>query len=481
MKKYTIIVLAVLSAVVCANADVCHYKSRYDLDGDCQVGMGDLALLSQDWLVDCQNNPVFPECIPLDIDGDGFDIIADCNDSNPNIYPGATEIPYDGIDQNCDGSDLPLFITTWDTSLGDPNTITLALAGEVDATIYWGDGTIETVVSPGPHVHDYGVDGIYTVLVSGSVGAYNSDDNGSGEPWFEEAKLISVDNWGQLGFTSMFDAFYRCSNLVSVPADSAGLEAVTDMRDMFSYAVSFNSDISGWDTSSVTDMKNMFVGASSFNQDIGGWNTSSVTDMGGMFASASAFNGNISGWNTSSVVRMDYMFYNAKSFNGNIGGWNTSSVTDMSGMFNEASSFNETIGNWNTSKVIDMGGMFIGADSFNQPIGGWNTSKVNSMSYMFYNADSFNQPIGGWDTSSVTYMERMFDRASAFNQDIGGWNTFSVTDMDYMFYFADSFNQDLSGWCVTNILSEPYNFATGAPIESQPEKLPIWGTCPPPP
>ena len=30
------------------------------------------------------------------------------------------------------------FITTWDTSLGDANTVTLALAGTVNATIDWG-------------------------------------------------------------------------------------------------------------------------------------------------------------------------------------------------------------------------------------------------------------------------------------------------------------------------------------------------------
>ena len=40
---------------------------------------------------------------PLDQDGDGFDPSNDCDDSNPNINPNATEVPADGVDSNCDG------------------------------------------------------------------------------------------------------------------------------------------------------------------------------------------------------------------------------------------------------------------------------------------------------------------------------------------------------------------------------------------
>src|SRR3989344_1289476 len=41
-----------------------------------------------------------------DADQDGYNLKSDCNDLNASIHPGAVEIPYDGVDQNCDGEDL---------------------------------------------------------------------------------------------------------------------------------------------------------------------------------------------------------------------------------------------------------------------------------------------------------------------------------------------------------------------------------------
>jgi len=82
----------------------CHFKLAGDVNDDCKFDLTDLALMAQSWLIDCDDTPDATQCIPLDIDGDGFDVNADCDDNNPSIYPGADEIWYDGIDQDCDGA-----------------------------------------------------------------------------------------------------------------------------------------------------------------------------------------------------------------------------------------------------------------------------------------------------------------------------------------------------------------------------------------
>ncbi len=52
-----------------------------------------------------------------DIDGDGSNTCVDCNDNNPNIFPGALEIE-DALDNNCDS-----IVDNIPTSLPNPNTI----------------------------------------------------------------------------------------------------------------------------------------------------------------------------------------------------------------------------------------------------------------------------------------------------------------------------------------------------------------------
>lgn len=43
--------------------------------------------------------------VAVDADGDGVDALSDCDDHDANRYPGKLEVPYDGVDDDCDGYD----------------------------------------------------------------------------------------------------------------------------------------------------------------------------------------------------------------------------------------------------------------------------------------------------------------------------------------------------------------------------------------
>lgn len=92
----------------------------------------------------------------------------------------------------------------------DNATATAMIAGEVDAEINWGDGTVETVTTANP-THVYATAGSYDVEVSGKVTALKSAG--------EKSYVVEVLQWGQTGLTSMEDAFNGCMNLKSIPSD----------------------------------------------------------------------------------------------------------------------------------------------------------------------------------------------------------------------------------------------------------------------
>ncbi len=254
------------------------------------------------------------------------------------------------------------FITQWKTDNpghSESDQIKISTSGSgYNYTIDWGDGTSDTGVK-GDITHTYASAGIYTVSISGqfpqiAFGDHENPDNES----TDHEKLLSVEQWGNQHWRSMYRAFLGCNNLVINAQDSPDLSAVRDMSYMFASASKMNHDLSDWDVASVEDMTALFSGASQFNQDLRDWDVSNVKSMKQMFASAEAFNQDISAWNTSSLKDMSSMFYNAAAFNQDIGSWNTSSVEDMSLLFYIAQSFNQDLSGWQISEVKSMSLMF---------------------------------------------------------------------------------------------------------------------------
>ena len=92
---------------LCGNAcdGYCQHKLFGDINYDCKVDVLDFAIMSRYWLADCNSDPNDPACMSFDIDNDndGWNSSVDCDDGDPNNYPGNTEV-CDGQDNDCDGT-----------------------------------------------------------------------------------------------------------------------------------------------------------------------------------------------------------------------------------------------------------------------------------------------------------------------------------------------------------------------------------------
>ena len=86
--------------------------------------------------------------------------------------------------------------------------------------------------------------------------------------------------------------------------------------------LSFNRDISTWNTINVTNMSSMFESATSFNQDISIWDVKNVTNMTSMFQNASIFNQNIRIWNVDDNTILNNIFVGASAIISEYTGFN---------------------------------------------------------------------------------------------------------------------------------------------------------------
>jgi hypothetical protein len=79
-----------------------------------------------------------------------------------------------------------------------------------------------------------------------------------------------------------------------VPKESRSFPHAQNMESMFENAISFDSDLTLWETGVVVNMRSMFRNATHFNGgDLRDWNVSAVRDFGHMFDGANSFSGHL--------------------------------------------------------------------------------------------------------------------------------------------------------------------------------------------
>lgn len=128
------------------------------------LGSGSSGSKSKTWYRDSDNdgygNP--EDTIDKSSQPEGYVLDnTDCNDTDATIYPGATEIPGDGIDQNCDGWDLKTWYKDADEDgYGDINDSTTGIL-KPDSYVSSStdcDDTDATINPGGTDIADDGID-----------------------------------------------------------------------------------------------------------------------------------------------------------------------------------------------------------------------------------------------------------------------------------------------------------------------------------
>lgn len=401
------------------------------------------------------------------------------------------------------------------------STVSFTLTG-ADATIDWGDGTVEPAVGTGLFTHTYADGAPRDVSITGTVDGFANNSN---------ADLIAISDFGDLGLSSLEGAFAG-SSITSVPALP---DTVRDLSRSFAGVSTPITGLSGWDVSAITDMDEMFNGAAGVNEDISGWNTRSVTSMTSMFDGASSFDQDISGWCVSNVITRPSNFSEPGAFpepnwgacpedgieptgmilTYTVPGGAESNLFYVTGVsagstvdFGDGNSRNLTIndtvrhtyanaGTYNVtikSSGIDrfrndgthtlVSAVFSDTVPINSLIAAfYGTSALTSVTNVPSSVTNLGQVLQAstaavagldtWDTSGATNMQMMFKDAPNIRGDVSGWDVGNATQMTEMFQNANSFSGDLSNWCVANIPGRPTNFATYERFTDEPN----WSNC----
>lgn len=251
-------------------------------------------------------------------------------------------------------------------------------------------------------------------------------------------KLLEIEQWGNITWTTMNAAFANCQRMQLTAADSPNLSNVTNVSLMFYLTNSFlgASSMQNWDTSNIENFSFMFAQHNTIGQ---------------FYSPVLTFNPpQLSSWDMSSATDLSYMFTGRTYFNQNLNSWNVSNVKNTGWMFALCSAYNQPLNNWDTSNFEKIHYMFFLTPAFNQPLNDWDTSNLTNLNNTFAFSTSFNQNLDSWDVSNATKMSNLFSDATAFNQSLANWNLVSLTNaigiIDNTAIDCENYSKTLAGW-----------------------------------
>ena len=195
--------------------------------------------------------------------------------------------------------DPKAFILTYDTNANKTIKVPVKSTNGF-FKIDWGDGNVNTYHdNTDVSTHTYtDTDATHQVKIYSITSIYHWN-NGMSQA--EKNQLLSIDQWGDTKWNTMYTAFDDCRNLKLKATDIPDLSQVTSMMAMFR-GTAINTPINNWDVSHITDMQSVFSRADKFNQPLDNWDVSHVKRTLHMFSGAKAFNQDLSTWDISSIA-----------------------------------------------------------------------------------------------------------------------------------------------------------------------------------
>ena len=223
--------------------DICHYDA----------GTNSWSIINIDeseWAIHAAHGDVRVD----DQDGDGYVLYnecnygqqGDCNDDNPDVYPGATDICDNGIDENCNGvvdDDCPTSCVTGELEVTLPDGSTLYVyPTDNDVNIQWGEFGND-------------IDGLDNIT---SQAVANADFNGESNT---AAIIDDLGNWNGGDYAANL-----CANLSAQTGCDWYLPAAGELNAMYQQLGPTNNGFNG-----SGDMPNgVYWSSTEFNDD-GAW------------------------------------------------------------------------------------------------------------------------------------------------------------------------------------------------------------------